>query len=165
MAEKVTWQSEKDSLYADFKMREVQLKNINKVFCVDKALKEEVKKLNRTGSASSSVVGSPILSRSGSMDQGPSQSGLNSNLPPPSPPPTQSQSHQSNSRTSGSSTRTSLLPDPEPEYLKNVVLKFLESNKKVFLVLTQSQRIQLIGVLGMLLKFTPEELRLAQKVV
>jgi hypothetical protein len=134
MAEKITWQSEKDSLYADFKMREVQLKNINKVQSVNQALKEEVKKLHRTGSASSSVVGSPILSRSGSMDQGPSQSGLNPNLPPPSPPPTHSQSHQSNSRTSGSSTRTSLLPDPEPEYLKNVVLKFLESNKKVMLI-------------------------------
>jgi hypothetical protein len=48
------------------------------------------------------------------------------------------------------------MPDPEPEYLKNVILKFLESPKG-------SQKVQLIQVLAMLLKFTAEELKQATR--
>ncbi|KAJ3324951.1 hypothetical protein HDV06_005539 [Boothiomyces sp. JEL0866] len=132
--EKVAWTMEKDNLLSDFRMREFQLKNLNKT------LKEEVKKLSRPGSSASSVVSSPRLSRADSHD-----------IPPPmkySPPAV------SPTRNSLNSNKSQL--HLEPEYLKNVVLKFLESNKR-------AQRVQLVGVLGMLLNFTPDELRAAQK--
>ncbi|KAJ3274813.1 hypothetical protein HDV01_002017 [Terramyces sp. JEL0728] len=77
-------------------------------------LKEEVKKLSRPGSSASSVVSSPRLSRAGSHD-----------IPPPmkySPPAV------SPTRNSINGTKQLHL---EPEYLKNVVLKLLESNKRV----------------------------------
>ncbi|KAI8898322.1 hypothetical protein BC833DRAFT_443467 [Globomyces pollinis-pini] len=122
--EKVDWTVEKDSLLSDFRMREMQLKNLNS---------DEVRKLSGRSSASSSVVNSPILSRSDSNDR--------------------SFSQQNSSRNSISRIG---VPDPEPEYLKHVVLKFLEANKK-------SQRSQLINVLAMLLKFDENELKNALK--
>ncbi|KAJ3259577.1 hypothetical protein HK103_002131 [Boothiomyces macroporosus] len=103
-------------------------------------LKEEVKKLSKPGSSASSVVSSPRLSRADSHDIPPAMK-----YSPPAVSPTRN-SIQSNKPQ---------LP-LEPEYLKNVVLKFLESSKK-------AQRVQLVGVLGILLNFTPDELKAAQK--
>ena len=58
---------------------------------------------------------------------------------------------QEHSRETSSSKN---LPDADPEYLKAVVLKFLEAKDK---------RNQLLPVLGMILKFTPDELARARK--
>ncbi|KAL5036286.1 hypothetical protein BDV3_004990 [Batrachochytrium dendrobatidis] len=69
------------------------------------------------------------------------------------------QQPQQASHTSFQQHRTSRdsvdLPDPNPEYLKHVILKFLESKDK---------RGQLLSVIGMLLKFTPDELKRAQRI-
>lgn len=121
-SQSLTWANEMEALRSDFRMRELQLKNINKVSKLNKALKEEVRKLHRSGSASSSVVGSPIMSRPETAYKSISQSVSISNLEQPGP-----------SRSSSSSRLAPhQLPDPDPQYLKNVVLKFLESTQKVF---------------------------------
>ncbi|KAJ3077761.1 hypothetical protein HK102_004986 [Quaeritorhiza haematococci] len=48
------------------------------------------------------------------------------------------------------------LPDPDPQYLKHVILKFIEAKDK---------RQQLVHVIAMLLKFTPDELKRAERKV
>lgn len=99
-----------------------------------KALREELRKVSK--SASSSQVNSPAISRSHSLE-----------LSQPNIP-----------RRTSITIKNTPLPALEPEYLKNVVLKFLESSNR-------SQKLQLVSVLAMLLKFTPDELKLALKIV
>ena len=82
-------------------------------------------------------------------------------LQSPTQSPTQSQT-QSKPFMTASSSQASLLssrrpiPEPDSEYLKIVLLKFFESKDK---------RLQLLPVLGTLLKFTPEELDRVKKKV
>ena len=86
-------EKERDSLVDDFRIKESQLKNVNSVSFVNKALKDEVRKIVK------STTSSPTMSRA----QSTVTSGGFINQP----------------------------PAIESEYLKNVILKFLESNRKV----------------------------------
>ncbi|KAJ3181443.1 hypothetical protein HDU87_001051 [Geranomyces variabilis] len=153
----------RDKILEDMRVRESQLKNLNKT------LKDEVRKLNRTSSFSSGI-GNPNTPTSSSMQS-----------PPPisRPPSTGSISRHSHHGSLGSlasddsfprrdsvgarpsfparmsSTVAAVeAPPPPDEYLKAVLLKFLEAKDK---------RVHLLPVLGMLLRFSPEELKRVQK--
>ncbi|KAI9207075.1 uncharacterized protein BJ171DRAFT_495580 [Polychytrium aggregatum] len=126
---------------SELRMREGQLKNLNK------ALKEEVRKLSRNLShsnsqtnlnqgANGSSASSPIERRGSTTSNHSMGSGRN-----PSQPGSAASSLES-------------LPDPNTEYIKNIIIKFLEFKDK---------RAQLLQVLGMILKFTPDELKKVQK--
>lgn len=97
-----------------------------------------MRKLSKSSSASSSMVNSPILSRAESTTE-----------VPLAIIPTHSTSSAAFQPRRLSQSRIPM-PDPGPEYLKNVVLKFLDANQR-------SQRVQLVGVLGMLLKLNFNE--------
>ncbi|KAJ3163528.1 hypothetical protein HDU86_000109 [Geranomyces michiganensis] len=153
----------RDKILEDMRIRESQLKNLNKT------LKDEVRKLNRASSFSSGI-GNPTTPTSSSMQS-----------PPPitRPPSTGSMSRHSHHGSLGSlasddsvprrdsvgarpsfpARMASMMPpvDPPPppdEYLKAVLLKFLEAKDK---------RVHLLPVLGMLLRFSPDELKRVQK--
>ncbi|KAI8586219.1 hypothetical protein BDZ88DRAFT_509945 [Geranomyces variabilis] len=153
----------RDKILEDMRVRESQLKNLNKT------LKDEVRKLNRTSSFSSGI-GNPAT---------PTSSSLQSPPPISRPPSTGSISRHSHHGSLGSlasddsfTRRDSVgarpsfparmsstvaaveAPPPPDEYLKAVLLKFLEAKDK---------RVHLLPVLGMLLRFSPEELKRVQK--
>ena len=94
-------------------MREVQLKNLNK------ALKDEVRKFTRNpGSVPSSVESSPVMPRASRYQ---------------SQTTTQEAPRKSMTQLSRRDSRDDL-PEPNSEYLKAVILKFIESkdNRVIF---------------------------------
>ncbi|KAJ1344071.1 hypothetical protein BSLG_001211 [Batrachochytrium salamandrivorans] len=200
--------AERDEDMTTWKMKETQYKNINK------ALKDEIRKLTRSSVAATASSGNssphqsyvdldpstlgvsglpPLSSGRRSSSAVPAESSISASQPSLSihkssnplintsrsplstqtssasldqlstqlisqPSPSQpSPLYQPRSSMQGRNSRDSMdLPDPNPEYLKHVILKFLESKDK---------RVrQLLSVIGMLLKFTPEELKRAQRI-
>ncbi|KAH6573508.1 hypothetical protein BASA61_005380 [Batrachochytrium salamandrivorans] len=199
--------AERDEDMTTWKMKETQYKNINK------ALKDEIRKLTRSSVAATASSGNssphqsyvdldpstlgvsglpPLSSGRRSSSAVPAESSISASQPSLSihkssnplintsrsplstqtssasldqlstqlisqPSPSQpSPLYQPRSSMQGRNSRDSMdLPDPNPEYLKHVILKFLESKDK---------RGQLLSVIGMLLKFTPEELKRAQRI-
>ncbi|TPX60139.1 hypothetical protein PhCBS80983_g02007 [Powellomyces hirtus] len=171
----------RDKLLEDMRIREGQFKNLNKT------LKDEVRKLNRTASisgglgfanspASSSLQSPPPISRpssTGSLSRHSHRGSIgslgsdDSNLArrdststttrPSFPPRLQSviaqESHAQLQQTPHQQQQPAAPPPPD-EYLKAVLLKFLEAKDK---------RGQLLPVLGMLLRFSPDELKRVQK--
>ncbi|TPX37679.1 hypothetical protein SmJEL517_g00714 [Synchytrium microbalum] len=168
--------AERDKVAEDVRMRESQLRNVNK------ALKEEVRKLskNPTNNSSpppshrSSLTGvnnerapSPISSTSTSAAQLPNTISSLSGPSFISNAPQLPSSLSINPRRSivnsspGSSPTASNAPhlpmsgdNPNQEYLKNIILKFVEFKDK---------RSQLVQVLALLLRFSPDELKRIQR--
>ncbi|KAI8808212.1 hypothetical protein BJ742DRAFT_284706 [Cladochytrium replicatum] len=195
---------EREKILEDTKVRETQLRNVNK------ALKDELRKVSRAQGSPMGITGPdrngsyPLFSPSGSartstasvagapsatqstfglaslspqdLNTSPTVSPVNGQPPALSEPRRLSMGTYErttsavgkqyphgpmvHTASSSSSTPTSVafqkaadLPNPQPEYLKQVVLKYLESKDK---------RAQLLPVIAMLLKFTPEELRRVQ---
>jgi len=97
--------ADKDIIISEYKSRQIQLQNINN------ALKQEVRKLSRGNSPTSSSPTSPHST--------PSISRASSGIV--------NEKALSRSRASSNSTMES---PPDPEYLKVVILKFLESKDK-----------------------------------
>lgn len=114
-------------------------------------MKDECRKLGASiDSAESSAASSPapIRGQKTSSKSHTTRGSISSETPPPLAP-------RKGSFLSSSAIVERELDQPlNPAYLKAVLLKFLESRDK---------RSQLIGVIGMLLKFTPDEVKRAAK--
>lgn len=125
--ERVSWSNEKDRLISDFRIRESQLKNISK------SLKTELRKFTRhPDSPISSVENSPMVptSRTSRFEGATSiDTAFRKVL-------SRRESTVALSPTAASplmnstETRNEELPAPNPEYLKAVVLKYIESRDK-----------------------------------
>ncbi|KAJ3216345.1 hypothetical protein HDU67_009609 [Dinochytrium kinnereticum] len=157
----------KEKILEELKARENHLLKINK------ALKEEVRKLSRAMGIGTPLSTTPPLSarpsiidpndiaaaQKQSTSRRASSSSLGSSasqavspiLNPSSIPPT----YPTGSSSSTRGSQHSLEEAANLEYLKNLVLKFVESKKE--------KRMQMIPALSMLLKLSPEETRRVQK--
>ncbi|TPX49273.1 hypothetical protein SeMB42_g02658 [Synchytrium endobioticum] len=129
--------AEREKIVEDSRMRESQLRNVNK------ALKEEVRKLSKQ--PASSGHSPPSSSR-------PSLTNLN-DLQQRATSPASSAGPSSAMSITPMSSNTVVITTGHPanqEYLKNIILKFIEFKDK---------RSQLVQVLAMLLRFSPDELK------
>ncbi|KAJ3414795.1 hypothetical protein HDV05_006042 [Chytridiales sp. JEL 0842] len=169
---------EKDKAMEDSRARENHLQKLNK------ALKEEVRKLSRAAGMPTPTTTPPISQRPSGIDpaevalanaqtavrQPASSSSSTTNtvvLPPPVPQNTRrsfsgslsnvapdpaavaaSPGSPSNSSMSGGMLMS---PDTNVEYLKNLMIKFVESGR--------DKKAQMIPALSMLLKMTPDEIK------
>ncbi|KAL3900306.1 MAG: hypothetical protein SGCHY_001431 [Lobulomycetales sp.] len=127
---------EREAELEEMKIREVQLKNVNK------ALKEEVRKLSRSlSSAPSSVAGSPMMATTLTLTS-PTNGALQNSMGASSMIPQSSDGRRKSSvgslsghtrahgTVSGIPLSQESLPEPNPEYLKHVFLKFIDDKAK-----------------------------------
>ncbi|KAJ3109325.1 hypothetical protein HDU97_007819 [Phlyctochytrium planicorne] len=173
---------EKDKALEEMKVRDAHMQKINK------ALKEEIRKLSRAMGATTPSSSTPPLSARNSIidpsdvsaaqrpSQQPSRRASSSSLgssptsptPPSSsvPPPYPGTSNSNRLSTISLASNGSTNPPPvgsyeglneaaKMEYLKNLVLKFLESRKE--------KRMHMIPALSMLLQLSPDEVRKVQR--